>query len=844
MKRTVVLLVALVIIFPLFVLAETKLSFTPVGRGPIDGELAFPVTVIPYREGIACLDGGTGRVSIFAESGRFIRAFKLPMQVNFGSVEAFSDPSFALLALRFSSLTSDTQGNFYLLTKTNITKIAPDGRKTGEIGDLTLIDAVSMTTRGDKIYILDKNDGVLVWDMNGKKLKAIGQIGSGKGKVSKPINFWVDNDENVIILDSQEMFVSDENLVVIYNKNGEFIREFGPVSSFPVTSDQMLTNPLTGNLSYDNLYLLDIDFDMETNRVYWVIKNFKTNGDFEQIIQIPVDDTDIIKTWISSLCVDSTGRLIFAFPMLSKIIAGTGNEQVEISGSKPETLTIPISATTLPNGKTLVLEAVPARLHVYDSKGVHEKVVPIIPKDSALPGVNFNVATDVVFGNGQLLVATGFRVLKLNPDSFEINGSYELPLSFLEPSIAIAVAAEAEKVYVLDSLGQVTTFSEGLPSSFDAKKPLQASYLTDITVDSEGNIFVLDTQSKVAGVFDSAGTLKQKINLDVDIPTSIAVSETGELVVTDAGSNSIKGVTQTGKVVWDFGEKGGPENFSKPDDYMVNPGKFSHPTRIRYRQDQIFTILDAGNLRVQIAKSDEPPPPPPPPDKKPAKLAVSPNHLDFGALYYNRETELELTIKNEGEQDLTGNVTVKSELFKAQPGEVISTTKTVKIKVSPEKRDAWKDFKEGVIIETNGGTIEIPLTVKVVGKVVKMTVGSNDFVITTDGPDEVYKSKTSPQIISGKTYVPLRSLGEALGAQIEWFDKEKKVTYELEGTTVELWLGKKEAKVNGKPLTLDSPPLVIKGSTYVPVRFVSEQLGAKVDWIASSKTAMITYPAP
>jgi len=60
--------------------------------------------------------------------------------------------------------------------------------------------------------------------------------------------------------------------------------------------------------------------------------------------------------------------------------------------------------------------------------------------------------------------------------------------------------------------------------------------------------------------------------------------------------------------------------------------------------------------------------------------------------------------------------------------------------------------------------------------------------------------------------------------------KPKKITIKLGSKVVELWIGKLEAKVNGKTVKLDVPPMIKKGRTFVPIRFVSEALGAKVDW--------------
>jgi len=58
-----------------------------------------------------------------------------------------------------------------------------------------------------------------------------------------------------------------------------------------------------------------------------------------------------------------------------------------------------------------------------------------------------------------------------------------------------------------------------------------------------------------------------------------------------------------------------------------------------------------------------------------------------------------------------------------------------------------------------------------------------------------------------------------------------------------MWIGKTTASVDGKPVSVNPPPQVIGGSTFVPTRFITEALGASIEWKAATKTVVITYPA-
>ena len=108
----------------------------------------------------------------------------------------------------------------------------------------------------------------------------------------------------------------------------------------------------------------------------------------------------------------------------------------------------------------------------------------------------------------------------------------------------------------------------------------------------------------------------------------------------------------------------------------------------------------------------------------------------------------------------------------------------------------------------------------------------------------------APVIMESRTLLPIRYVAEAIGAKVSWNNNERKVTITLKGTIIELWIGLNYAKVNGEFKLIDStnttvtPIIVEPGRTMLPLRFVSENLGAKVDWNSSKREVTITYPAP
>ncbi|MBE7026961.1 MAG: copper amine oxidase [Ruminococcaceae bacterium] len=84
---------------------------------------------------------------------------------------------------------------------------------------------------------------------------------------------------------------------------------------------------------------------------------------------------------------------------------------------------------------------------------------------------------------------------------------------------------------------------------------------------------------------------------------------------------------------------------------------------------------------------------------------------------------------------------------------------------------------------------------------------------------------------SGRAYVPIRFVSEALGVDsIEWNDEECSATIKQADTTIKLFEDKNYAYINDEEVQLDANTPVINGRLFVPVRFVGESLGANVDW--------------
>ncbi len=103
-----------------------------------------------------------------------------------------------------------------------------------------------------------------------------------------------------------------------------------------------------------------------------------------------------------------------------------------------------------------------------------------------------------------------------------------------------------------------------------------------------------------------------------------------------------------------------------------------------------------------------------------------------------------------------------------------------------------------------------------------------------------------PQIINGRTMVPVRKIFEAQGASVDWIEEKNLVVAGYKTDIISLHIGESSFlvtdAVNNKTriVELDVPAQIIDGRTLVPARAISEALGNKVDWDDVNRIVLIT----
>ncbi|PQP84221.1 hypothetical protein C0Q44_06425 [Paenibacillus sp. PCH8] len=105
--------------------------------------------------------------------------------------------------------------------------------------------------------------------------------------------------------------------------------------------------------------------------------------------------------------------------------------------------------------------------------------------------------------------------------------------------------------------------------------------------------------------------------------------------------------------------------------------------------------------------------------------------------------------------------------------------------------------------------------------------------------DRAYTLDAAPFIDEGRTYVPLRFVSEQLNASVNWNSGTREAVITQNGKTIRWSVGNKQVIVDDALAINDAPLLMKSGKAFVPVRFISEQFNTTVAYIGSSKTTLI-----
>ena len=163
----------------------------------------------------------------------------------------------------------------------------------------------------------------------------------------------------------------------------------------------------------------------------------------------------------------------------------------------------------------------------------------------------------------------------------------------------------------------------------------------------------------------------------------------------------------------------------------------------------------------------------------------------------------------------------------------IDTSMTTTIKPAYDQSLPFKNGYAETMVGENKTTIENPI---------KKARNKNIFV----DKNWIY-TEEEPYIQNNRTMVPLRMIAEAMGCSVEWKSEDREIIIQDDNCIIHIAIDNLQATVNvfddGKPaetVMLDASPKIVGGRTYVPLRFIAENMNALVEWEQATGTVRIT----
>jgi hypothetical protein len=135
--------------------------------------------------------------------------------------------------------------------------------------------------------------------------------------------------------------------------------------------------------------------------------------------------------------------------------------------------------------------------------------------------------------------------------------------------------------------------------------------------------------------------------------------------------------------------------------------------------------------------------------------------------------------------------------------------------------------------------ITVPVVVKR-ERVIVLTIGSD--IVTVDG--HATKLDAAPEIVAGRTFVPIRFIAETFGSTVKWLPLTGSITITLRSTAIILQIENATGIINGKIVALDAAPYIKNSRSMVPLRVISESFGSDVAWNAVKHVITITHLLP
>lgn len=877
------------------------LSHKIAGYGPMEGDLLLPISS-KFDDKYFYVMESFGISMFDVKSGDFVKELKVDTGYSEFMLDSFDVNTFFRILkgiTDFSGLTDffkvlyekvdyipnvdfalDSEGLIYVLGFGGINIYEPEkGERIGKIDinflpkkaeseDLVL-RSVSFKIYNDIVYVLFSEVTYSEEEEEESKGKTILYKLDLKGKPLSEILFTSLEEETIFFLPIDFAISQDgligiiaANGVAVYSEDGKYLcsYEIGDDLSFVPLSLDFKDNTIftTG------LVLRDMMMPAERTSIFKfeVEKSEEDKYTIKEAGEIKDENFGFsgidIYTKEGKIAILTTGKLESLLYYKALLIS---EEEVKIYGKFPDSegqIYGSISFAVSSEGNLYETNVLSPYIDVYNKDGEFTKRIEI---DTSVVSSMMGVLTlpptilDMEIDGDDLYVynlfPTNISKYSIKDGEWSIFWADDMMGMDLISSLPIDMRVFNDNVYLLQTSEESPTFSiisqtgeieeEELTITPEQYKPEFPPFWFGFCI-TNSEYQVLDGINRSILIFDrNTKSLKSVVNLS-EIPsiyTSIDVHPDGGWIVTDVSRNAILRYGRDGKYIEKIVGKVGfvPRKVSK-EAYKGDPDKFFGLVRAKTGNRAIYAN-DFFNFRYHVITFEE--------GKKVPEVEFDPQKIELTnfSLRENKDLVIKFTVtplEEDFDLNLSSNVSwiqFKKDSIKASEGKFDLT-------ILGDNLEGWKGNSGVITVESPSFSElkkEIPIKVSAHGIIIELTIDEPEaFVITKVGELKIYTLDVPPTIKDGRTFVPLRFFSDAIGAEVLWDDKERKVTYTKKNFVIILYIDKKTAYVNGEEKELDVAPFIKNGRTLVPVRFVSENLDSLVEWNPKERTVRITYP--
>ena len=203
---------------------------------------------------------------------------------------------------------------------------------------------------------------------------------------------------------------------------------------------------------------------------------------------------------------------------------------------------------------------------------------------------------------------------------------------------------------------------------------------------------------------------------------------------------------------------------------------------------------------------------------------------------------INLTFQIKTDKDFTYQISSDVQWIQIKNSTGFVSDKKVSFSVIGWEMNPWQIHKSVIYVtfpdypELNK---DFPVIVETIGNKMVVQIESGKAALNDGKP---YTFDPLPIIKKGRTFAGFEFMDIFGGCKIDWDNSTKGMTISTRDKSISLQIGNPVATVNGKDIEIDYPPFIKNNNTYLPLRFVCENLGASVEYEAKTRTITIIYP--